>query len=157
MVYQASFQDILFVLAGLAWVGYSAYRGSKKKGRASQVGAKNSGTKKKSLLEELLAAQYTSEKAERQEAANPITEAYAATPEVQSEETSNYEHVFSYDDYYEEGVGSEPTSDGTLTRQEVVRQIKVEADTPKKQKVISKSFNLRKAFIYSEILNQKYI
>lgn len=157
MVYQASFQDILFVLAGLAWVGYSAYRKSKKKGRASQVGATNSGTKKKSLLEELLAAQYTSEEAERQEAVNPINEAYAATPEVQSEETSNDDHVFSYDDYYEEGIGSEPTSDGTLPQHEVVRQIKIDANTHKKQKISSKSFNLRKAFIYSEILKQKYV
>ena len=156
MVYQASFQDILFVLAGLAWIGYSAYRKSKKRGETSQSGGKNVSSKKKSVFEELL-AQYTNEEAERQGAANPINEAYAATPEVQSEETSNDEHVFSYDDYYEEGDGSEPTSDSTLPKQEVVRQIKVDSDTFKKQKISSKSFDLRKAFIYSEILKQKYI
>jgi len=156
MVYQASFQDILFILAGLAWVGYSAYRGSKKKGRASQGGATNSSSKKKSVFEELL-AQYTNEEAERQEVANPLNEAYAATQEVQSEITSNDEHVFSYDDYYEEGDGSEPTSDSTLPQQAVVRQIKADAKTPKKQKISRKSFDLRKAFIYSEILKQKYI
>jgi len=156
MVYQASFQDILFVLAGLAWIGYSAYRKSKKRGETSQSGGKNVSSKKKSVFEELM-TQYTNEEAERQEATNPINEAYAVTPEVQLEETLNDDHVFSYDDYYEEGVGSEPTSDGILPSNEVERQIKVDVDTPKKQKISSKSFNLRKAFIYSEILKQKYI
>lgn len=157
MVYQASFQDIFFILAGLVWVGYSAYRGSKKKGRASQGVTTRSSSKKDSLLEELLAAEYANEDAQQQETANFFNDPIADNREVQPEEILNDDHIFSYDDYYEEGVVEEQVAENTMPEQTTAIKANNNVNTPKENGVRGKVFDLRKAFIYSEILKRKYI
>ncbi len=155
MVYQGSFQDILFVLAGLAWIAYSAYRSSKKKERSSSAPSTAKTNQKSSLFEELL-EQYT------QGADEPPVEdfnfdkvAEVATKPRQTESSIEMVESFTEDDIYEVAESKhELEAESALNETQI--QSRANGAYNIKKQLVNKTFNLKKAFIYAEILNRKY-
>ncbi len=156
MVYQGSFQDIFFVLAGLAWVGYSAYRANKKKEQsASGISSKKS-IKKNSLFEELL-EQYTQGVAVQPEEDFALKNDFnVATKPRQTESSVEVVEPFTDDDIYEKNESEQELADESALDEMEIHTKGNGAYNLKKQ-LNNRTFNLKRAFIYSEILNQKYI
>jgi len=156
MVYQGSFQDIFFVLAGLAWVGYSAYRANKKKEQSSSNLPPKKRAEKSSLFEELL-AQYT-QGAEMKTTEDFILEKdlNVATNPRQTESSIELVEPFTDDDIDEKKESEKKLADESAW-DEVEVHAKTNAAVKHKKQHSSRTFNLKKAFIYSEILNNKYI
>ena len=155
MVYQASFQDILFVLAGLAWVGYSAYRANSKKGEKSNHKTSKTASSGSSVFDELL-SQFTNPE-NQEEVISFENNEVVATPATKMESTVDNAQPFSYDDYYEEKKGNQQGYDIPTVEEGIGKQEVDSAYSLKTKKVNNKSFDLKRAFIYSEILNNKYI
>jgi len=156
MVYQGSFQDIFLVLAALAWVGYTAYRANQKRERSSSNLPPKKTSEKNSLFEELL-AQYT-QGPEIQTEKNVTFEKdlNVATKPRQTESSIELVKRFTDDDIYEKKESEKELADESAL-DEVEINAKNNAAYRQKKQHSTRTFNLRKAFIYSEILNQKYI
>ncbi len=153
MVYQGSFQDVFLVLAGLAWIGYSAYRSGKKKQKSSAPVSPGKTSKKNSLFEELLAQYTQGADIEPEENFNVKNDFNIATEKKKNESSLETVRRFTDSDIYEEEESEESLeASSALNEAEIV----VKADKRKKE-ISNRNFNLKKAFIYSEILNQKYI
>jgi len=155
MVYKGSFEDILFVLSGLVWVGYSVYRANKKKGQKSKSTNGNSSSGSNSFFDELL-SQFTNEN-EQKETFVYENDQDVATPETKLESNRDSTQPYAYDDIYEEGgwdkrVLAEPTVQNEIEEVKDNSAYRLDKQVHKK-----KPFDLKSAFIYSEILKQKYI
>lgn len=150
MLFEASFEDYLYILVGAVWIAYSVYKGIQKNKSRQNKDVKPA-EKKKSVFESFIDNILVEEKPlpyvpEGEEIAIDDTDIKIA--EKQNE-------VFSYDDDYEE---SNFQSD-----LDVYKNI---SETPAKEKQKnnkSLSFkrkkprvDLRKAVVYSEILNRRY-
>ena len=146
MLVKGSFEDFFYILVGLVWVAYSIYKGIQKKKSQSNPSEK---VKKKSVLETLM-----DEFLEKKEPVQPEPIVYEApSQDIEFEEKSDPE-VFSYDDIYEESnynAVSDVYKEKPKTKTNLKTKLKI---TPKKVK--TPRFNLRKAVIYSELLNSRY-
>jgi len=149
MLYKGSYEDLIYILIGVAWIGYSIYKGtlkSKERKKAPSVQNKKTGGKNflESFLDDLSA---TDEK--------PFefipTQPEIVVPEAETAE----EKIFSYDDYYEESNLKEET--GVYKPDETADKSFVRESEPVKHSGRKKkSIDLRKAIVYSEILNTRY-
>jgi hypothetical protein len=155
MYYQASFQDILFVLAGIAWIAYSAYRSNAKKQQNDKAvqGKNKSGFE--SLLDEVMAQFDVEDKPETE--INIENIAAAATPVEEETSLRKSGSLFSDEERPVEQVGAELKIDERSSAEEEVAKKARTAYNIAEQKVRKNKFDLKKAFIYSEILNRKYI
>ena len=155
MVYQGSFQDIFLVLAGLAWVGYSVYRANKKKEQSSTALPPKNATKKSSLFEELL-EQYTQGAAVQPEEEFTYKNDFnVATQPRQTESSIKEVEQFTDDDIYEVTESkNELAAESALGETEI--QTRANGAYDLKKQLVNRTFNLKKAFIYAEILNRKY-
>ncbi len=153
MLVKGSFEEIIYVVIGVLWIAYSIYKGTQKgkaKSKRNQTPT-DAEEKKKSVfdtfLDDILAKEepvlYTP----------PAEDIVTAEKEVESEVVK--EKVFSYDDYYEESNYQERFS---VTESKLESDIKIEVEPtilPSKKRKKPR-IDLRKAVIYSEILNRRY-
>lgn len=146
MVFKGSIEDFLFILVGLVWVGFSIYKAQQKK-RASQ---QNQAIPKreKSILDQLVNEFITDDNDDPYESVNP--EPAVAEP-VKREKKKH----FSYDDYAEDGNYS-PLSDSNRVIQTQVTKMENEIVNNQIRRNKKSKFDIRKAIIYSEILNRRY-
>ncbi|MCF6169941.1 MAG: hypothetical protein L3J66_03070 [Bacteroidales bacterium] len=117
--------------------------------KKSQGTAPGKVARKKSVLESLM-----DEFLEKQEPLQPDAAVYDESPNDTEIEEKKDAEVFSYDDVYEESNYNE-VSDVLLEKPPVKTRIKTELKKPLINRKIRK-FDLRKAVIYSEILNRRY-
>jgi len=155
MVYQGSFQDIFLVFAGLAWVGYSVYRANKKKEQSSTALPPKNATKKSSLFEELLEQYTQGATVQPEEDINFEKEYKVATKPRQTESSIKVVEQFTDKDIYEEKESkNELAVESALGEAET--QTRANGAYDFKKQSVNRIFNLKKAFIYAEILNRKY-
>ena len=155
MLVKGSFEDYLYIIIGLIWVAFSIYKGvQKKKSLAKTPQQSEEGEvqeKKKSFFDAFLDEIIKEDKA----VPNESVEVEAKFSEPVLLEQDKVEKVFSYDDIVEESnviVESnvyevKPATDLNL-QQELKSHLKSRKEQPR--------FDLRKAIIYSEILNRRY-
>ena len=150
MMFQASFEDYIYILVGIVWIAYSIYKGTQKsKSRQNKSNNTEPVKKKKSVFETFID--------------NIIVEEKPLPYVAESEETifddveivDKEEKVFSYDDYYEE---SNFQSDLDVNKNEAETESKIKQEIRKSPSVKRKKprIDLRKAVVYSEILNRRY-
>ena len=153
MLIKGSFEDIIYIVIGVLWIAYSIYKGTQK-GKAkpkTKPASTDSEEKKKSFfdtfLDDILAK-------EEPVLYAPPTEDIAET-ETEDKNKKVEEEIFSYDDDYEESNHRERYD---VIKSEIESDIKIEEEptifSSKKRK--KPRIDLRKAIIYSEILNRRY-
>lgn len=166
MIYNASFEDFLYILAGLVWLVFSIYNANKKK-KAKENKKPNPQRESPpnfldSIMDELGIDKSEQEPAENQTVYEPYT--YEEDELLVKNETNNthkpdtttYDREpFSYDDYYEESNYSE-ISDVKEKDELIKTRVKIDLSTKKSTTKKSRKVNLKKAVIYSEILNKRY-
>ncbi len=151
MVYHASFQDILFVLAGIVWVAYSAYRSNKKREEAKKAVPEKKYSVFDALLDEVMPSTERNESGENSEIPTQV-----ATP-FNDNASMIHSDTITDDNRYVEFNDEERDTEMESFEEKEVRKEAKRAYDQKKQKVNKIEFDLKKAFIYSEILNRKYI
>jgi len=146
MLVKGSFEDFFYILAGLIWVAFSIYKGIQKKKSQQTPDQK---VKKKSMIETLM-----DEFLDQKETVQPEPIVYETpSQDVELEEEVKNE-VFSYDDIYEKSNYNEVAavySNKTDAKRKLKTNLK--AASPKRKKT---RFDLKKAIVYSEILNRRY-
>ncbi len=143
MLIKGSFEDFLYILVGLIWLAFSVYKGVKKK--KPQPSSKEESSKRKSALETMM-EQFMVEE--------PETIVYETPSPDPVPQTDTDEKIFSYDDIYEESNQLE-TSAVYDRRPEPEKKVVTKPESTRKKKKIRR-FDVRKAVIYSEILNRRY-
>jgi len=146
MLVKGSFEDFFYILVGLIWVGFSIYKGMQKK-KSQQSTAKT--VKKKSVLETLM-----DEFLEKQEPVQTEPIVYEEPLQAPEEKEEVSPEIFSYDDIYEKSnynEVSEVYAKKTETKSRPKANLKTLSVKRKKP-----HFDLKKAVIYSEILNRRY-
>ena len=147
-------EDFIYLLLGVAWVLFSIYNAKKKKERKianSTTSKKQNSTTAPSILDSLV-----KEIGLKENFDSPYSDLHKSesTDPVMKPEAS----VFSYDDYYEEG-NFENEKAVLVTEAGTTKRDKSELLSVKKTKITKDTFrtiDLRKAVLYSEILNKKY-
>ena len=148
MLVKGSFEDIIYVVIGVLWIAYSIYKGTKKgraKSRKEQTPT-DPEEKKKSVFDTFLDDILAKEE--------PVLYTPPAEDIVTAEEEVE-EKVFSYDDYYEESNHQERFN---VIKDKPESDIKIETEptiVPSRKRKKPR-IDLRKAVIYSEILNRRY-
>ncbi|MBC8321278.1 MAG: hypothetical protein H8E34_11195 [Bacteroidetes bacterium] len=160
MIVHTSFEDILYVVIGLAWIIFSYYNAKKKK-KAKNTPA--SAQEKKSIFDSLIDEIGIKEEREVPYPNKPSQDFEYGEIETEADtnqETPEYdEKVFSYDDYYEEDNYNSIVD--VIKKKPTTPTIKI-AESEKKSKKpynkrkVKKNVDLRKAVIYSEILKRVY-
>jgi hypothetical protein len=162
VIVRGSYEDIIYVVIGILWIAYSIYKGTQKSKAKNQKKENTRITteeRKKSVFETFFDDILTEEKPTP---IIPYEENVEFAEEEEKEEikeqvsnTTENENVFSYDDYYEEGnfqeseIVNEKESDvKSIKEKDLLKDIKLQR---KKSRI-----DLRKAVIYSEILNRRY-
>ena len=158
MVFESSFEDFFYILAGLIWVGFSIYKGTQKNKKTQNTDkekSRGSSTLEK-IFEEFLGEKqndsvYSDENIDKEPTVELYTEPKTYVPQAESSSSN----LFSYDDEYEE--------EGNFFEEKKVYTTEVEE---KKEKPVSKNLrkpvkrvkkpriNIKKAVIYSTILNR---
>lgn len=158
MLVESSFGDYIYILIGLLWVGFSIYKGSQKNKKSQQTESENNRTPNaiEDLLGEFLGykqdeAVYTSEKNDSEPTKDMYSEERKSTPETKNVASN----IFSYDDEYEE-EGNFFEEKKVYTKEEgnnlensVLKKEKKSIKRLKKPRI-----NIKKAVIYSAILNR---
>lgn len=146
MLIKGSFEDYFYILVGLIWVAFSIYKGMQKKKSKQTTGEE---VKKKSVLETLM-----DEFLEKEQQIQPEPIIYQAPTDDELIEEKAADEPFSYDDIYEKSNYNE--ADDVYTKKPVVKnKLKANLNLPGKTRKRTR-FDLRKAVIYSEILNRRY-
>ena len=145
MLVKGSFEDYFYILVGLIWVAFSIYKGMQKK-KSQKTSDKV--VKKKSVLETLM-----DEFLEKEEPVQPEPIVYDASPQNGELEEEVKEEIFSYDDIYEKSNHSEFSEVYNKTETKSRLKTNLKAPSRKRKKT---GFDLRKAVVYSEILNRRY-
>jgi len=149
MIIKGSFEDFLYIIIGLIWIGFSIYKAQQKKKTASQ--SQGNMKKEKSFFDSLM-SEFINE-----EPSNPYHIPTEKPPLANSNEGDENQTgtVFSYDDIYEES-NVMPESDVYERQPEIKKEFAREIKIKKQQRKRKPKIDLRKAVIYSEILNRKY-
>ncbi|RLD34512.1 MAG: hypothetical protein DRI88_01450 [Bacteroidetes bacterium] len=142
MLSKGSFEDFLYILIGIIWVAFSIYKGSKRKKQTQKQSVKKDKGFFETLLEEVT-------KQDQQQVDIPYTQ------EIPLSETPlpPEERIFSYDDAYEEENYKEPEVILATDETQQKTDLKTQSQTAERKKL---RFDLKKAIIYSEILQPKY-
>ncbi len=148
MLVKGSFEDIIYVVIGVLWIAYSIYKGTQKgraKSRKEQTPT-DPEEKKKSVFDTFLDDILAKEE--------PVLYTPPAEDTITAEEEVE-EKVFSYDDDYEESNYQERFN---VIKDKPESDIKIEAEPTivPSRKRNKPRIDLRKAVIYSEILNRRY-
>ncbi|HEY9114125.1 MAG TPA: hypothetical protein VIN10_05455 [Bacteroidales bacterium] len=149
MIAKGSFEDFLYIFIGLIWIGFSIYKAQQKKKAAAQ--GQTSTRKEKSFIENLMSEFLNEDTVDPYEVSSEKSE----LPKADSSKETRTRKVFSYDDYYEESNGKQDFDVFEKKPEKsalIAEEVKV---YPRKHKRKPK-IDLRKAVIYSEILNRKY-
>jgi hypothetical protein len=156
MLVKSSFEDLLYVIAGLVWVAFSIYKGSQKQKKAKS--GESNGVKKKSTIEELLGEFLNVKEGDvaYSQADNDVAADNTFIDEVPTEKKqfdTPQQKIFSYDDEFEEGNFSE---ESRVYTPETEGEGKAAVENNRKSYRIKKKprFNVRRAIVYSEILNR---
>jgi hypothetical protein len=166
MIVKGSIEDIIYILIGVLWIAYSIYKGfksSQKKKQPKTVAEEpdTNGTRetveskpRKTIFDSFL------EEITREEKSVPYTPA-EMQPEYQEEKpiqpkTKEVAEPFSYDDFYEESNFMEGSDvyEKERTATEPTKPTKLSTGRKRRRKP---RIDLRKAVIYSEILNRRYL
>jgi len=156
MLVKGSFEDWIYVLAGLVWVAFSIYKGSQKQKKSKAGGSED--VKKKSTIEELL-GEFLNVKEEARVYSQPedemVTEnlVFDETTTEDKQSVTSKQKVFSYDDEFEEGNFSEENR-VYIPETKDKDKVAVEKNRKSYRRKRKPRFNVRKAIIYSEILNR---
>jgi hypothetical protein len=163
MLVKGSVEDFIYILIGIIWIAFSIYKGfkssQKKKTEPTHYDEtyeeepeSSSGDQAKksvfdSFLEEIMS--------EKEPAPKPVeVEKKAEKTPTRYEDLAEKE-PFSYDDFYEERNYIEPSDvyddKGTATRPTKQTELVTHLQRRRKPRI-----DLRKAVIYSEILNRRY-
>lgn len=153
MLVKGSFEDYIYIVVGVIWIAYSIYKGTQKGKSKTRKPAKsqNQEEKKKSVFETFFDEILVDEKQNPYEAVPDEIE----VKEFDIVDEKVEEEVFSFDDYYEE---SNLQSKIEVSEVESIVQNQQKKDleiTPSKKRRKPR-IDLRKAVIYSEILNRRY-
>ena len=149
MIAKGSFEDFLYIFIGLIWIGFSIYKAQQKKKAASQ--GQGNVKKEKSFFDNLM-SEFIDE-----EPSSPFHNSIYEPPPAKEYERMDTQpnKVFSYDDVYEE---SNAMAEYDVYENKSARkpEYKEEIITKKQKRKRKPKIDLRKAVIYSEILNRKY-
>ena len=153
MVIRGSFEDIIYIVIGVIWIAYSIYKGTQKSKAGADKRKRNSEPqeKKKSVFETFF-DEILVEK-------NPIPYE-PVIDEIEIEEGADgteivQEKIFSYDDYYEQdNLQKADSINEKSAASQSQRKQDLKATPSKKRK--KPRIDLRKAVVYSEILNRRY-
>lgn len=153
MLVKGSFEDYIYILVGIIWIAYSIYKGTQKnKQKSKPVEARQTGTKEsKSAFESFLDEILVEEQPLGFESAESTLRDYEPVTSEQEEQ----KEPFSYDDIYEESNFEEDLGVYSLSAVSNLREAEKQKTKPttKKRKPY---IDLRKAVVYSEILNRRY-
>ena len=155
MLFKGSFEDYIYIIIGLVWIVFSIYKGAQKnKARKQTPVAPESESEEKepssifdSFLNKLM-------KEEEQVPYEPV-EMHPTTDENTQVVHAENEKIFSYDDLAEESNYLKKTAvyeEQAVTKSTLNQELKTHLKQPKTKP----RFDLRKAVIYSEILNRRY-
>lgn len=155
MLVKGSFEDYLYILLGIIWVAFSIYKGVQKKKSLSKspenTEPAESQEPKKSFFDDFLNQIITENEPVPYE---PVVEEQAFSDTVISDKAEE-EKIFSYDDVAEESNFKEENSVYEIEpAAEIGFQQELQSHLKGKNK--QSNFDLRKAIIYSEILNRRY-
>ena len=149
MIAKGSFEDFLYIFIGLIWIGFSIYKAQQKKKSVSQ--SKSSPKKEKSFFENLF-NEFINEEAENPYVTRTKEQTFANIGKAKDIQEKK---VFSYDDYHEQSNAFDDydvIEKKTTVNTDSAKEIKTFKQKPKRNSRI----DLRKAVVYSEILNRKY-
>lgn len=150
MIVSASLGDYLYIIIGIVWLAFSVYKGQKKKSASSDSAQKSSG---RSFIDNLI-AEFNPEPT-----VNPVPYIVDDYADINTETAEVEEPTFfSYDDEVEE---SNVNDTSVVYRKrdfnsEKVTQLKDNNVIDKQRYTKKRNFDLRKAVIYSEVLNPRY-
>ncbi len=156
MVVKGSFEDIIYILAGLVWVAFSIYKGSQKQKKAKASGGEKN--KSKSTVEqfigEFLGVKEDNIVYQDEEVSTENGEVlFDEVEEAETQEKYQPTELSSYDDKYEEGNFFKEKQ--VLTPEDgKVKRLKVTNEKKPIRKRKKPRFDVRKAIIYSEILKR---
>lgn len=155
-------EDFLFILVGIVWLIYSLYN-SKQKAQRKQAEKQSANrpaapapAPRRSFLEEMLDPQppvvrplTEAEESWEDETAYPEKEAGVTLAEAQSLE--------NIEDEYPESYFEQQYANMYRDREPERMQQFNETTETKEEEIIDEEFDLRKAVVYAEILNPRYI
>ena len=155
MLFKGSFDDYLYILIGIIWVAFSIYKGIQKKktisGSPKESKSENKDESKKSFFDDFLNQIIVEDEKIPYE---PVTDEQPKSESFFNKQETE-EKVFSYDDVVEESNFAEKNSvyeDKPAAENYFQEELKSHLKSKKKQS----RFDLRKAIIYSEIMNRRY-
>ena len=152
MLYKGSYEDLIYILIGVLWVAYYIYKGVNKNKTRQTVSGKQSGKPRaKNFFETFLDEIATQDEKPMEYAPQDIETKTVAEKRDENRGDKN----FSYDDYYEESnfqEGKEVYQSDTNVKEARVEEV----ETVRKPKQKKMQIDIRKAVIYSEILNPRY-
>lgn len=152
MLFKGSFEDFIYIIIGLVWIVFSIYKGAQKnKARKKTTTPSDPESKKTtSIFDSFLENIMKDEEATNFE---PVELQPNKDEEVEIKKVES-EKIFSYDDLVEESNYLSKTDvyeEKAVTTTSTLNQ---ELRTHLKQAKTKPRFDLRKAIIYSEILNR---
>jgi len=158
MLVESSFGDYIYILIGLLWVGFSIYKGAQKNKKSQQTESENNRTPNAidDLLGEFLGykqdeAVYTSEKSDSE----PTTDMYSEERKFTPETKNVASNIFSYDDEYEEeGNFFEEKKVYTTEEDNKLEKSVIKNEKKPLRRLKKPRINIKKAVIYSAILNR---
>ena len=152
MLFKGSFEDFIYIIIGLVWIVFSIYKGAQKnKAKKSAPTSTEPKEKKPSSIFDSFLSNLMKEEEQvpyEQVKLDPKTEDHI-------ELTKEPEKVFSYDDLVEESNflnTRDVYEEKAVTKSSLNQELK----THLQQSKTKPQFDLRKAIIYSEILNRRY-
>jgi len=164
MLIKGSYEDTIYIVIGILWIAYSIYKGTQKsRARSEKKNATKQVKKGKSVFETFLDDILVEEKPATitPYEENSVTQQAGAGSEITEMndkivvEDLKQEKIFSYDDYYEEGNLQE--AEDVMDKDSNVTELKdKEIKIATLQKGKKPRFDLRRAVVYSEILNRRY-
>ncbi len=166
MIFKGSIEDFIYIIIGVIWLIFSIYKGSQKKKNAAKPAAEPQPEKKESssifdnFLENLMKEEEEQgvpyEQVKIKEEDKPPSVSEYKEPETQE--------VFSYDDMAVENSYDYDVESNYLKPDQVYNKPSVQPETKLQDELRTHlkpttrkpRFDLRKAVIYSEILNRRY-
>ena len=146
MLSKGSFEDFLYILIGIVWVAFSIYKGSKRKKPVTKQNLEKNKGFFETLLEEVT-------KQDQQQVDVPYVPQVPLSETPLPSENREEERIFSYDDAYEEENFKEPEVILATDEPHKKTDLKKQSQAPGSKRL---RFDLKKAIIYSEILQPKY-
>lgn len=154
MVLKGSFDDYLYILIGIVWVAVSIYKGVQKRKQATTPVQNENREEKKSFFNQIFEEfveknEFDVKDTKRREFEQVSPPKFAAVKDENKEDV-----IFSYDDVYEESNVNE--YDAVYKKEQLKKSPpKVQVKAPRSRR--KRSFDIRKAVIFSEILRRPYL